>query len=97
VRFEELHDPRFMHWSILPQENIKRVIRQTVEEQRKDNDRLTNWGLIALARMLRTIQSHKDKDKEYLLQQLKKFTNTQDTHRGIDLADYIPDLVDFIR
>ena len=97
VRFEELHDPKFMHWSILPQDKIKDVIKQTIHEQRKDNDQLTNWGLIALARLLKTIQSHGDKDKLYLLQQLQKFTSTQDTHRRIKLADYIPNLVDFIR
>jgi len=97
VRFEELHDPKFMHWSILPQYNIKKVIKQTIEEQRRDNDKLTNWGLIALGRMLKTIKSHKTKDKEYLLHQLKKFTNTQDRHRKIDLVDYIPHLVGLIR
>lgn len=97
VRFEELHDPKFMHWSILPHDNIKKVIKQTIEEQRKDNDKLTNWGLIALGRMLKTIKSHDTKNKEYLLYQLKKFTNTQDRHRKIDLVDYIPHLVSLIR
>ncbi len=97
VRFEELHDPKFMHWSILPEDNIKQVIKQTIDEQRRENDQLTNWGLIALARMLKTVKSHEAKNKLYLLQQLKKFTSTQDTHRGIKLADYIPGLVDFFR
>ena len=97
VRFEELHDPKFMHWSILPEDNIKQVIKQTIDEQRRENDQLTNWGLIALARMLKTVKSHEAKNKLYLLQQLKKFTSTQDTHRGIKLADYIPALVDFFR
>lgn len=97
VRFEELHDPRFMHWSILPLQNIKSVIKQTVTERDNGHDRLTTWGIIALGRMIKSIKSHDDKDKSYLMSQLKTFTETQDKHRGIKLADYIPELTDLLR
>ena len=97
VRFEELHDPRFMHWSILPLTHIKKAVKQTVAERDNGHDRLTTWGIIALGRMLKSIKHHDDKDKKYLVNQLRSFTETQDKHRGIKLADYIPELVDLLQ
>jgi MoaA/NifB/PqqE/SkfB family radical SAM enzyme len=95
IRIEELTDPIFMHWSLLPEEHIKKAVKQI----RTENTHLGNkieWGVIALSRIMKTYKDHDTKNSVLLTQRLKAFTTKQDRHRGIDLKNYIPSLSEFL-
>jgi hypothetical protein len=83
-----------MAWNILPEEYIKKIIREVVIEDKKDNEQLVKLGIIQFLRQLKT---YKAQDYTALKQELIQFTTKQDTHRGIKLEDYIPDLSGFFR
>jgi len=97
VRIEELHDPRFMHWSILPLHKIKEVVKQITVEKSRPNDKATKWGIIGLYRVLKAYRQYRKEDRSILLSRLKEFTDKQDTYRKINLGDYIPELKDIVK
>ena len=94
VMIEPLEYPKFMAWNILPEEYIKKIIREVVIEDKKDNEQLVKLGIIQFLRQLKT---YKAQDYTALKQELIQFTTKQDTHRGIKLEDYIPNLSGFFR
>ena len=94
VQIEELHDPKFMHWSVLPDETIKRTIKDIASEKDRQGDGVEQ-GIIALARMLMAYRQYRHYNNEELKSQLHEFTTKQDNHRKIKLVDYIPELKDF--
>lgn len=97
VAVEELNDPKFMHWSLLPEQYIKKIIKVIALEKKANSHAMIEWGIIAMAKMLLSFNKQRDHDKSKLMEQLKNFTLTQDKHRGIDLGDYIPGLASFFR
>ena len=97
VAIEELEDPKFMHWSLLPEQHIKKIIKVIALEKKANSHTMIEWGMIAVAKMLLSFNKQRDHDKSKLMEQLKNFTSTQDKHRGIDLGNYIPELASFFR
>jgi molybdenum cofactor biosynthesis enzyme MoaA len=97
VAIEELDSPKFMHWSILPESHIKHVINQIHLEKQIGNEKLVQWGIVALAKILKANVQYRKHDHSRLLQQLKDFTGKQDLHRKIHIADYIPTLTGFLK
>ena len=94
VMIEPLEYPKFMTWRILPEEYIKKIVREVLIEDKKDNEQLVKLGIIQFLRQLKT---YKAQDYTALTQELIQFTTKQDTHRGIKLEDYIPNLSGFFR
>lgn len=95
VRIEELHDPKFMHWSILPLDNIKCVIKRIANEKQIQKDKMTEWGIIALSKILKSGGALKNKPE--LVQQLRQFTDKQDTFRKIKLSDYVSEVSELFK
>ena len=95
VRIEELLDPTFMQWGMLPADYIKDVIRNIAKTEKQVQDKATKWPIIAFAKILGAFTLYKTKDHVYQKDQLVAFMNKQDQHRRIHIQDYIPELVDF--
>ena len=94
VMIEPLEYPKFMTWNVLPEEYIKKIIKEVLLENKKEHERLVKWGIIEFRRQLKTYQAQ---DVSKLKQQLIQFTTKQDAHRGIKLDDYIPNLGEILR
>jgi len=97
VSIEELNDPKFMHWSMLPEVNIKKTIKDIANIKDGHGNKMIKWGIMALAKMLIANTEYRTQDKGHLLSQLIEFTSVQDRHRKINLDDYIPELKDFFK
>ena len=97
VGIEELEDPVFMQWGMLPEDHIKEAVKNVAREVKQENGKATNWSIIAFAKMLDAYKSYRNKDYGYQKGQLRAFMNKQDQHRRITLGDYIPKLVQFLR
>lgn len=97
VAIEELNDPKFMHWSMLPEVNIKKTIKDIANIKDGHGNKMIKWGIVALSKMLIANTEYRTQDKDYLLSQLTEFTSVQDRHRKINLNDYIPELKDFFK
>ena len=97
VSIEELNDPKFMHWSMLPEVNIKKTIKDIANIKDGRGNKMIKWGIMALAKMLIANTEYRTQDKGHLLSQLIEFTSVQDRHRKINLDDYIPELKDFFK
>ena len=97
VGIEELEDPVFMQWGMLPEDHIKEAVKNVAREVKQENGKATNWSIIAFAKMLGAYKSYRNKDYGYQKGQLRAFMNKQDQHRRITLCDYIPKLVQFLR
>ncbi len=94
VMIEPLEYPKFMTWNVLPEEYIKKIVKEVLIEYKKDHERLVKWGIIEFQKQLKT---YKAQDVSELKQQLIQFTTKQDAHRGIKLDDYIPNLGEILR
>lgn len=97
VRIEELEDPTFMHWKMLPGGHVKEVIKQITKEKDAKHDDLVMWPIIAFAQMLQAHKTYRTGDYEYKKDQLLKFMHKQDQHRNILLENYIPELTGFFK
>jgi len=97
VRVEELEDPTFMQWKMLPEEHIKDVIKQLVKEKSIAHPQSISWPIIAFSKMLEANKVYRTKDHDYKKDQLLKFMHKQDAHRHIKLGDYIPNLTSFLK
>tara|TARA_B110000858_G_scaffold124258_1_gene141697 strand:+ start:1253 stop:2500 length:1248 start_codon:yes stop_codon:yes gene_type:complete len=97
VRVEELDDPTFMQWKMLPEDHVKNVIKEIAKERSANHPQSISWPIIAFGRMLQAHKVYRTEDYNYKKDQLLKFMHKQDTHRHIKLADYIPNLVDFLQ
>mgnify|MGYP000294733228 FL=1 len=97
VMIEELENPIFMQWKMLPEEHIKDVIKQLAKEKSVNHPQSISWPMIAFGRMLEANKVYRTTDHNYKKEQLLKFMHKQDAHRHIKLADYIPNLVDFLQ
>lgn len=97
VNIEELEDPTFMQWKMLPAEYVKAVIKQIAKERDQGHGQSISWSMIAVGKMLRAHRIYSTEDYTYKKDQLLKFMLKQDSHRSIRLADYIPELVDFLK
>lgn len=93
VMIEHLEYPKFMAWSVLPSSYIKQIVKHVIRAEKECDDPLMKWGLIEFMRQLKT---YKSKDCTAEKEQLRSFMHQQDTHRGIKLGDYIPNLVQFL-
>ena len=97
VRIEELEDPTFMQWKMLPEVHIKNAIRQISKERTVEHPQSISWPIIAFGRMLEAHRVYRTKDHDYKKDQLLKFMHKQDAHRHIKLGDYIPNLTSFLK
>ncbi len=97
VRIEELEDPRFMHWKMLPVQHVKNAIKQIAKETKLDHPQSVKWPIMAFGRMLDGHKVYKSGDYSYQKDQLLQFMQKQDAHRRIELGDYIPELVPFLK
>ena len=94
---EELENPVFMQWKMLPEDYIKDVIKQLVKEKSFNHPQSVSWPIIAFSKMLEANKVYRTKDHNYKKDQLLKFMHKQDAHRHIKLGDYIPNLVSFLK
>ena len=94
---EELEDPTFMQWKMLPAEHVKAVIKQITKELDQGHGQLIRWPIISFSKMLRAHRIYNTEDYTYKKDQLLRFMQKQDSHRRIQLTDYIPQLEDFLR
>ena len=94
VMIEVLNDPRFMHWDILPEWYIKKIVANIHKEKQANHPELIRYGIFAFAEKL---TAYKERDVTELKKQLLEFTTIQDKHRKINLKDYIPNLEYFFR
>jgi molybdenum cofactor biosynthesis enzyme MoaA len=97
ITIQELQEPRFMQWGMLPQDKVKKVIGRITEELKKDTDGTKSFALTNLLHIIKAYKKYVKKDYKKLKDQLIEFTTKQDSHRGISLEDYIPELVDFFK
>ena len=97
VMIEELENPVFMQWKMLPEDYIKDVIKQLVKEKSFNHPQSVSWPIIAFSKMLEANKVYRTKDHNYKKDQLLKFMHKQDAHRHIKLGDYIPNLVSFLK
>jgi len=97
VRLEELDDPTFMQWKMLPEEHIKDAIKQLSKERTANHPQSISWPIIAIGKMLEVHRMYRTEDYNYKKDQLLKFMHKQDAHRHIKLGDYIPKLVPFLK
>lgn len=96
VRIEELEDPTFMQWKMLPEEHIKDIVRQ-ISKETSSHPQTIAWPIISFAKMLQAQSVYRTENYDYKKDQLLKFMHKQDAHRHIKLGDYIPKLVSFLK
>ena len=90
VIIEILNDPKFMHWTMLPEHIIQDTLKKLAEEILTNPPRHTKWCLISFAEKLK---QYKNIETANLKKELIEFTTVQDKHRNINLKNYIPELV----
>lgn len=91
----EITDPNFMQWGMLPKEFVKEEVKKM--HSNINTTKNIKWPIIALSKILKAHKHYKMQDYRKLKQQLIQFTKQQDTLRKIDIKDYIPTLVEFIK
>jgi len=99
VTINELQEPRFMQWGMMPRSAVKSVTRRITKELKKDKEKdgTKSYALMNLLHLLKAYKKYEPKDYGKLKEQLLKFTTKQDQHRGIKLEDYIPEFKDFFK
>ena len=90
VIIEILNDPKFMHWTMLPEHIIQDTIKKLAEEILTNPPQHTKWCLISFAEKLK---QYKNIETANLKKELIEFITVQDKHRNINLQNYIPELV----
>lgn len=93
VKIEEVREPTFMRWGMLSSNEVKKVVQQIAEELQNKPDMKTKWPMISLSRTMKAYKEYRQEDFSNKLEQLQEFTEKQDKHRGIELKDYIPELL----